>query len=320
MVQADENMKYIFNYYLKTCRNFCSCLKKAPLAGAFFAAAFLTQPFIGYHFLGTWWGAVFYPIGNFIFISTAGVIIYHFTKNRKREFPEFRFQRLQILIIVLAVSLHFTLLLGQFPDENIAENPATLFLQNNVSSFLIKPVASFLENLGLPGSTVRQIGTGYLNTVFCVFFPLLLLLPFSRKKNEYFLSRLNIRLLLSLFLMYVPFFFIGNRSLNTIFIFTAFYFFQAALPEEFLYRALLQARLQSLVRNKLNAIVTAALVFGLMHLPVNSRIYGWPLSIAFCIGGNAFGGFLIGYLFYRTRSLGMAILYHLWSGTALQGL
>lgn len=313
-------MKYIFNYYLKTCRNFCSCLKKAPFAGAFFAAAFLTQPFIGCHFLGTWWGAVVYPIGNFIFISIAGVIIYHFTKNRKREFLEFRIIKSQILIIVLAVLLHFTLLLGQFPDARIAENPATLFLQNTVASFFIKPIAAILENFGLSGNTAQQIFTGYLNIIFCVFVPFLLLILFSRKRNEYFLSGLNIRLLLSLFLLVVPFFFIGNRSLNTIFIFILFYFFQAAFPEEFLYRALLQARIQSLVRNKLNAIVTAALVFGLMHLPINSRTYGWPLSIAFCIGGNAFGGFLIGYLFYRTRSLGMAILYHLWSGAALQGL
>jgi hypothetical protein len=42
----------------------------------------------------------------------AGVIIYHFTKDRKREFPGLRSQGLQILIIVLAVSFHFILLLG----------------------------------------------------------------------------------------------------------------------------------------------------------------------------------------------------------------
>lgn len=312
-------MKYIINHYLQICRNFHRCLSKAPGVGAFFAAAFLTQPFIGYHFLGTWWGAVVYPIGNFIFISVAGVVIYQFTKDRKRKFPEFRAKGLQTLIIALAVSLHLILLLGQFPDENIAQNSVTLFLQNSVASPLIKPIAAVFENIGLSSSTSRQIITGYLNIAFSVFFPFLFLFPFSRKKDESFLSGMNLRLLLWLFLMYVPFFFIGGRSLNTIFIFIVFYFFQAAFPEEFLYRALLQARLQSLARNELNAIVSAALVFGLMHLPINSKIYGWPLSIAFCIGGNAFGGFLIGYLFYRTRSLGMTVLYHLWSGTALQG-
>ena len=294
-------------------------MRKAPIVGAFFVAAFLTQLFIGFHFLKTWWGAVIYPIGNFIFISIAGVIIHRFTKNGKREFSEFHVQGLQILIIALVVSLHFVLLLSQFPDNNIAENPATLLLQNTVASYLIRPIATILKNLGLSGYTIHQIGTGYLNIFFCVFIPFLLLLPFSRKKLECFLSGLDFRLLLWLFLMYVPFFFIGGKSPNTIFIFAVFYFLQAAFPEEFLYRALLQARLQSFTRNRLNAVVTAALVFGLAHLPVNSKLYGWPLSIAFCIGGNAFGGFLIGYLFYRSRSLAMAILYHLWSGTALQG-
>lgn len=135
-------MKYIYHYYLKTCRNFYGCLRKTPLVGAFFIAAFLTQPFIGYRFLGIWWSALVYPIGNFIFISMAGVIIYHFTKDRKKEYPEFRLRGLQILIIILAVSLHFILLLGQFPDAPIAENPATLFLQNSVVSFIIKPIAA----------------------------------------------------------------------------------------------------------------------------------------------------------------------------------
>lgn len=274
---------------------------------------------MGFHLVGEWWGAVFYPIANFLFLSVAGVLIFRFTNKEGNESPLFRYQRIQIFLIMLVVLLHVFLLIGQFPDHGIAANPVTVFLHQQVAYFLSAvsdPLHACYEELAFSEEMIKKLDAGSVNVALCVLLPLLLLLPFSRRRHDYYLNRFNWKLLLMLFSLYAPFFFMGGRKLGIIMPFTLTYAFLAAIPEEFLYRALFQGRLESFSKNKLNSITIAALVFGFMHLPVNAGDYDIHTGIAFCLGGNAFGGFLIGYLFYRTRSLWMAILLHLWAGVA----
>src|SRR5262249_31307743 len=95
------------------------------------------------------------------------------------------------------------------------------------------------------------------------------------------------------------------------------YLLGAALPEELLYRAILQTRLERLLRDGALAVVFASVVFGFMHLPINARQYGWRTAGFFCIGQNAFGGFITGCIYHRTRSLPLAVLQHAWAGIVM---
>ena len=157
---------------------------------------------------------------------------------------------------------------------------------------------------------------GLTNTISFVLIPLLLLIPFSRKRQDYGFKSFDWRLMICLLLLYIPFLLWKEYSFSFLAAYFIAYLF-IGFSEEFLFRSLLQTRLESFFNNKLNAIVIASIMFGIIHIPINSKMYGWPLSLAFCIGANAFGGLLNGYVLYRTRSIWLVTILHAWSGTVL---
>ena len=96
---------------------------------------------------------------------------------------------------------------------------------------------------------------------------------------------------------------------------------EAGLTEEFLFRALLQTRLEAWLRNRTAAILAMAVLFGLAHAP------GYVLRGGHAAEGMAFApdpltatayaivvvspiGFMFGVLWTRTRSLGLVVLLH----------
>jgi len=96
---------------------------------------------------------------------------------------------------------------------------------------------------------------------------------------------------------------------------------EAGLTEEFLFRVLLQTRLEALLRNRTAAILAMAVLFGLAHAP------GYVLRGGYVAEGMAIApdpltaaayaivvvspiGFLFGVLWARTRSLGLVVLLH----------
>lgn len=84
--------------------------------------------------------------------------------------------------------------------------------------------------------------------------------------------------------------------------------FGAGLPEEFLYRAVIQTRLEAVLKSPVRAIIITSLLFGGVHLVAHERDgILWQLTNAF--GMKALLGFVFGHLYYRTRSL--------WPGTLL---
>ncbi len=155
------------------------------------------------------------------------------------------------------------------------------------------------------------------NNVVAVIIPLSLLLIFVKQTKEFYIDKLNIKILIFLTLLYLPIIIFGQKPINEIATELSIYLIIAVIPEEFLFRGFLQSRLESAFKNPVNAILLASLIFGLIHLPINIKMYGETVGIAVCIGSNAFGGLFIGYLFYKTRSIWTVIIFHLISGIAL---
>lgn len=96
---------------------------------------------------------------------------------------------------------------------------------------------------------------------------------------------------------------------------------EAGLTEEFLFRVLLQTRLEAWLRNRTAAILGMAVLFGLAHAPGYVLRGGHaaegmatapdPLAaMAYAIVVVSPIGFMFGVLWTRTRSLGLVVLLH----------
>lgn len=82
----------------------------------------------------------------------------------------------------------------------------------------------------------------------------------------------------------------------------------AGFAEELLFRAALQTRLEIVLGDPLKAMVIASPIFALIHLTAPQEQPLWSLANA--LGAKAMIGLLLGYLYYRTRSLWPGVLLH----------
>jgi len=94
---------------------------------------------------------------------------------------------------------------------------------------------------------------------------------------------------------------------------------EAGLCEEFLFRAVLQTRLAAVFKSETAAVVTAALVFALVHVPGlwmrdGAGFVGHSGSliqvIAYAIAVLSPAGLFLGFVWARTRSLLLVVLLH----------
>jgi len=93
---------------------------------------------------------------------------------------------------------------------------------------------------------------------------------------------------------------------------------EAGLAEEFLFRAVLQTRLAAFMQSEAGAIVIGALIFALAHVPglylrpdtSGDAIVGLPQITAYVVGTLSPIAVLFGFIWSRTRSLGLLVLLH----------
>ena len=88
--------------------------------------------------------------------------------------------------------------------------------------------------------------------------------------------------------------------------------FMNAFKEEFLFRGLLQTRLEALTGSSVDGMVLSALIFGLIHIPSGGFRAYFPDpagALAYALVTGA-GGLALGYLYLRTRSLAPGTLIH----------
>jgi membrane protease YdiL (CAAX protease family) len=86
---------------------------------------------------------------------------------------------------------------------------------------------------------------------------------------------------------------------------SACYFFGAGLPEEFLFRAFIQTRLEAVLRRPLWAIWLASFIFGLSHVPIDlaGSFSRWPDALLTAFTYQMTVGFAMGYAYMRTRNV-----------------
>lgn len=91
---------------------------------------------------------------------------------------------------------------------------------------------------------------------------------------------------------------------------TILYAFAFAIPEEILFRGIIQNFLQSIILNSIMALIASAIVFGVVHLPNGSKglkIKEWNWSFALFA---FYGGLLFGSIYMLTGSLLIPTLLH----------
>jgi membrane protease YdiL (CAAX protease family) len=92
-----------------------------------------------------------------------------------------------------------------------------------------------------------------------------------------------------------------------------YFLFGAGVPEEFLFRGILQTRLVALVKNPSWGLYLAALVFGISHLPINlsnAQPDNWFSAFESAFTFQMSVGFALGYAYYRVRSLPPLMILH----------
>lgn len=129
---------------------------------------------------------------------------------------------------------------------------------------------------------------------------------FEKKEDtlKKILSQVPLAILAGLVFGEAEYMIIGNRSLiqdispANVLLFIIIMIFIVGLIEEFIFRAILQKRLEKILGST-GGILLASLLFGIMH-----SSYGTPFEMVFAF---LVGGFL-GYCFYRTKSLPFVIM------------
>lgn len=92
-----------------------------------------------------------------------------------------------------------------------------------------------------------------------------------------------------------------------------YFFFGAGLPEEFLFRAILQTRVESLIKNPIWALYLAAFIFGASHLPINlsgTSANNWLTAFETAFTFQLSVGFALGFAFTRVRNIVPLTLIH----------
>lgn len=86
---------------------------------------------------------------------------------------------------------------------------------------------------------------------------------------------------------------------------SACFFFGAGLPEEFLFRAFLQTRLEAILRRPLWAVWLASFIFGLSHVPIDlaGNLNHWQGALLTAFTYQMTVGFALGYAYLRTRNV-----------------
>ena len=85
-----------------------------------------------------------------------------------------------------------------------------------------------------------------------------------------------------------------------------YFYLGAGLPEEFLFRGLVQTRLEALVKNPAWSLYLAAFVFGASHLPINlanAPATNWLSAFESAFTFQMSVGFALGFAFQRVRNV-----------------
>lgn len=157
----------------------------------------------------------------------------------------------------------------------------TLYLFVFIYGLLTIPVTIAITHQGF---TQEQLGITFKR--MWLYIPLSIILGFLFGVGEYLILETN--------------YLVPDISITSLLVLTLVMVFLVGLVEEIIFRSILQNRLEVFLGSRSGLIVTSIL-FGLMHSG-----YGSMAEIFYTF----FVGFIIGFLFYRTRSLPLVTMIH----------
>lgn len=248
----------------------------------------------------------------------------HVPENRATQKPELRNKGMYLIIPIVAIAfaefmlysgmvieameVHAALLLGlsismlYIKNEDIQKTYQALILlpilrlvNLSMPAFYEVTLYSFVFIYGLltipvtialthQGFTQEQLGITFKK--LWIYIPLSIIMGFLLGVGEYNIIKTN--------------YLIPDISIPSLLILTLLMVFLVGLVEEIIFRSILQNRLEVLLGSREGLIITSIL-FGLMHFG-----YGNIGEVFYTV----FVGFIIGYMFYKTRSLPLVIMIH----------
>ncbi|MDY9926390.1 type II CAAX endopeptidase family protein [Methanosarcina sp.] len=257
-------------------------------------------------------------------IQTPEYLGIHVRENRATQKPALRNKGLYLVIPVLAIAfaefmiysgriigameVHAILLFGlslsmlYIKDEDIQKTyqalillPVLRLVNLSMPAFYDITLYSFVFIYGLlsipvtialthQGFTREQLGITFKR--IGIYIPLSIIMGLLLGAGEYFIIETN--------------YLIPDLSIPTLLILTLIMVFLVGLIEEIIFRSILQNRLEMLLGSREGLVITSVL-FGLMHSG-----YGNISEIFYTFAV----GLIIGYMFYRTRSLPLVTMIH----------
>ncbi|HEY9151726.1 MAG TPA: CPBP family intramembrane glutamic endopeptidase [Anaerolineales bacterium] len=190
--------------------------------------------------------------------------------------------RLELFIALVFVAVWIIYRIGEYGHWYVVP---TFGLNNSCGPISETPLPKMLEMFLLP-------------LIF------LLLLQYSLAQTGFRLDKFSWLAALLPLIVLVAFGFV-NHGPQTFAISSACYFFGAGLPEEFLFRAFLQTRLEAILRRPLWAVWLGSFIFGLTHIPIDlaGNINNWQYALLTAFTYQMTVGFVLGYAYMHTRSL-----------------
>ncbi|WP_440946637.1 lysostaphin resistance A-like protein [Methanosarcina sp. T3] len=248
----------------------------------------------------------------------------HVPENRVARKPELKNKGLYLIIPILAIAfaefmiysgkdiaamvIHAAILLGlslsmlYIKNEEVQKTyqalillPVLRLVNLSMPAFFDVTLYSFVFIYGLltipvtiaithQGFTREQLGITFKR--MWIYIPLSIIIGFLLGVGEYLIIETN--------------YLIPDISITSLLVLTLVMVFLVGLVEEIIFRSILQNRLEMFLGSRSGLIITSIL-FGLMHSG-----YGNMGEIFYTF----FVGFIIGFLFYRTRSLPLATMIH----------
>lgn len=248
----------------------------------------------------------------------------HVPENRATQNPELKNKGLYLIIPIVAIAfaefllyfgrvieameVHAAILLGlslsmlYIKNEDIQKTyqalillPVLRLVNLSMPAFYEETLYSFVFIYGLlsipvtialthQGFTLEQLGVTFKRIVFYI--PLSIIMGLLLAVGEYLIIETN--------------YLIPDLSIPNLLTLTFLMVFLVGLIEELIFRSVLQNRLEMLLGSRGGLIITSVL-FGLMHSG-----YGNIGEVFYAV----FVGFIIGYMFYKTRSLPLVTMIH----------
>lgn len=195
-----------------------------------------------------------------------------------------------------------------------ARIPYLSSILNNLSSTIGSNIYS-LENLGVPAWVLDTLNNASSSVIMQLIPVVILFLCFGygfRKMGfEFSNLPLIITLLGTTIILGLPFKILFQQPIHRTIITYFIMMFVNGLPEELIFRGYLLPRLESVLKNPINAMVIVSILFNIMHIPSELArgisIYH-ALLMSFSIVYPS--GLIWGYLYLKTRSIVPGVIWH----------